>query len=601
MVWESAGQITNDGYSVEIAIPFSSIRFPNKDEQEWRVSFVRDHPRESYFLYAWAAQDKNNPCWVCQLGTLKGIQNIKQEKGIELLPTFVGFQSGQLSDYNDPTSGFNNEDFDGEFSISGKYSPSSNVIVEAALNPDFSQIEADATQIDVNSTTALYYPEKRPYFQEGSDLFNTIWGTFYTRTINDPQVTAKLTARLGNNSIAFLSAIDENSPYMIPLDQTNSFAYPGRSLVNVLRGLHAFGGNSQIGFMLTDRRFEDNGSNLLYSLDGNIYLTDKLRTAFQFVGTNTEEPNDTSLTSHLEGVTFDKGSKTAAFDGESYNGYAIVTELIYGDRNLNLFGLYKNVSRAYRTVTGYDPVINYQGTSIFTTYNFYPETSMFERIQLQNSYEQTWDIDGQLLDQAIRPRLRLNFRFAQTFVAAGINLGKVYWQNKYFDKIRSRGLYIETKPNKKVSFTLDLTIGDGIARYVDDGNGGIGVKSNEFIIGASLNLKPIDKFTIESTYDYIENSNIVSDELYFKGYITSTKLQYQANKELSMRLVLQYNDFSNSWDVDPLLTYRINSFTVFYLGSTYDYNQYDIENEDRKEWAMSSRQFFMKLQYLVQI
>lgn len=601
MVWESSAKITLNGYQVEIAIPFSSIRFPNRNVQEWRVNFTRIRPRESDYRYTWAARDRNNPCWVCQLGILRGLENIEQKKGVEILPSLIGYQTGQLLERTDPTSGFNNEDVDGEFSISSRYSLSSDIIVEGAYNPDFSQIEADATQIDINSATALYYPERRPYFQEGSDLFQTIWGTFYTRTINDPQVTTKMTARLKNSSLAFLSAIDENSPYMIPLDQTNSIAYPGKSYVNVLRGLKTFRGNSQIGFMYTDRRFEESGYNLLYSIDGNIYLTKKLRTAFQIVGTNTKEPNDTSFTTHLEGVTFDNGKRTAVFDGESYNGLATVTELIYSDKKLYLFGLYKSVSRAYRTVTGYDPTINYHGTTINAGYTFYPEHTIFERIQLWNGYEQTWNFDNQMLEQKILPRLRINLRWAQTFVGFELNWLKEYWQQKYFDNIFYGGIYLETKPSNKISLELFVYNGDGLARYVEDGEGNLGVKGKRYGGWSSLILKPIDRLTIEPRFEYVECSAIDTDRLYYKGYITRTKLQYQASKELSIRLVTQYNDFSNAWDIDPLLTYRLNSFTVFYLGSTYDYNQYEIGNENIKDWAMSSRQFFMKIQYLVQL
>ncbi|MCK4460474.1 MAG: hypothetical protein KAW46_01655, partial [candidate division Zixibacteria bacterium] len=119
--------------------------------------------------------------------------------------------------------------------LSAKYAVSSSVTIEAALNPDFSQIEADAAQIDVNTTIALLFPERRPFFQEGSDIFRTLFNSFYTRTVYDPQLVVKLTGRMDKTSIGFLTAIDENSPYMIPLDEASIVVNTGRSVVNVLR------------------------------------------------------------------------------------------------------------------------------------------------------------------------------------------------------------------------------------------------------------------------------------------------------------------------------------------------------------------------------
>lgn len=136
MIWESAAKITTDGYSAEIAIPFSSIRFPNNDGQSWKVNFERFHPRDINHIYSWAAFDRNEQCTPCQYGTLSGMTNIQPGKGFEVLPAMVAQQVG----YYDGVD-FYNEDADGEMALTGKYSINSDVTLEAALNPDFSQIE----------------------------------------------------------------------------------------------------------------------------------------------------------------------------------------------------------------------------------------------------------------------------------------------------------------------------------------------------------------------------------------------------------------------------------------------------------------------------
>jgi hypothetical protein len=270
LVWESAARLTDFGYQVEMAVPFSSLRFPNKDIQSWRVDFYRNRPRESFMQYSWAAYDRNEQCWPCQWGTLNGMTDVRPGKGLEILPTLVGHQAGQLNDYSDPNPSFENGKAKSELSLGGKYSISSALTLEGAYNPDFSQIEADAAQIDVNSTIALFYPERRPFFQEGSDIFRTIFNSFYTRTVNDPQFAVKFTGRMNRTNIGFLTALDENTPYIIPLEERSVLINTGESYVNILRASRTLAEDTHLGFIVTDRRFENDGYGTVFGLDGNI-------------------------------------------------------------------------------------------------------------------------------------------------------------------------------------------------------------------------------------------------------------------------------------------------------------------------------------------
>jgi len=116
-----------------------------------------------------------------------------------------------------------------------------------------------------------------------------------------------------------------------------------------------------------------------------------------------------------------------------------------------------------------------------------------------------------------------------------------------------------------------------------------------------LNFKPASCMRIEPEIMYDRSVNLDTGEELFAGFITRTRLHYQFNRELSLRLVIQYDDFDKAWDVDPLLTYRLSPFSLFYIGTTYDYQELDIEEKGGRNWKLSSRQFFLKLQYLFQI
>lgn len=365
IVWESAGVITDSGYQVEMAVPFASLRFPSKDAQTWKIDFWRVHPRKNLKQYSWAAYNNNDQCWVCQWGTVTGIEQVHPGKGLEILPSVIVNQSGSVSAPGLPDSPFKNSDPKAEGSLGGKYSVNSDIAVEAAYNPDFSQIETDAAQIDVNSTIALLYPERRPFFQEGSDIFRTLFNSFYTRTVNDPQFAAKLTARKDRYSLGFVSAYDENTPYMIPLEEQSIVVNPGKSTVNALRGARTLGKDNILGFIVTDRRFNGDGYGTILSADADIKLNDTYSIIGQYIYSFTKEPVNSAAGEGLENITFDQGRYTAVLDGESYSGDGSIAQLRRRARHWNFTLNFDHTSPRYRTETGYDPWNNYRNLNAY--------------------------------------------------------------------------------------------------------------------------------------------------------------------------------------------------------------------------------------------
>jgi hypothetical protein len=594
VIWESAAQKTETGYQVEMAIPFKSLRFPNTDVQTWRINFGRMHPRESSKNYSWAANDRNEKCAPCQWGTLTGITGVRPGEGIEILPAFVSHQSGSLDNLQNPTSKFNEKKIKGEVSVGGKYSINSDITAEAAYNPDFSQIESDATQIDVNSTISLMYPERRPFFQEGSDIFRTMFNSFYTRTVNDPRATAKLTGRIGNTSIAYLMAQDENTPYIIPLDEMNLMVNSGKSVVNVLRAIHTVGEDSRVGVLVGDRRFTKNGYGTVLSLDGDIRLSNNYSWLAQIIQTYSKEPLDPTLTSDFEGITFGRGKHTAVFDGESFNGSAVITELRRNARNWNFVLDYNQIHPSYRTEIGYDPIVNHRTGMIYSGYTFYPENSIFTQITPQVNAFSRWSFEGIKKIERINLGGYMGLNFAQTNINFNFGQGSELFNEVMFKNLWQASLNIGSRFSKMIGLNLGTSYGKGIAYWAMS-------KGNETGLAATINFKPIDRLTIDQSVNYSKSTDIETGEEFFKGYITRTRVQFQFNKEFSLRLVGQYNNFSKKWDIDPLLTYRLSPFSVLYVGSTYDYRFYDGNDMNKSMWKMSARQYFMKLQYLFQV
>ena len=595
LIWESAAQITDSGYQVEKAIPFSSLRFPDADKQTWKINFVRYRPRESRQQLSWAAIDGNERCYPCQWGTSTGISEVHPGKGLAILPAFVGHKSDSLINRYDPYSAFQKNSPRGELSLGMKYAASSDVTMEGAYNPDFSQIESDATQISANSTISLMYPERRPFFQEGSDIFRTLFNSFYSRMIYNPEFTAKLVARPGKTSIGFLAARDENSPYMIPLDQGNYLYDVGKSTINILRGVQRFGDNSQIGIILTDRRFDGGGSGTIYALDGDYRFWKSYNISWQLIGCHTIEPQKTIVPGEIGAITFDSGRRTVGFDGESYSGTALIANFSRSSRTLDFNLTYSQLTPTYRTQTGYDPVNNHRTIESEISYTFHPMGKVVVSWGPRLYLSRRWDFtNGTRREDNLFASLIGQLRLAQTQIELDYFRATKIYAGKEFPGLWSLTLSDNSRLNNVLGFGFNFGYGQDL-EYA------YAVKADAINAGAYVSLKPIDRLTFEPNLNF---AKMYDKEpiygTYFSGFITRTRIRYQATKELSFRLIVQYDDFAYSWDVDPLLTYRLSPFSVFYVGSSYNVNNLAVNPETSALWKLASRQYFMKIQYMIQ-
>jgi hypothetical protein len=602
LVWKSAGRITDSGYQIEMAVPFASLRFPNNEQQIWKVDFWRNHPRDIRRQYSWAAYDRDEPCWPCQWGTVTGIEHVSPGKGIELLPSAIGYQSSAL----DGSRHFVNDDADGQLSLNAKYALGSNITAEATINPDFSQIESDAAQIDVNTTFALSYPERRPFFQEGSDLFLSPFTAIYTRSINDPQAAIKFIGRVNHTSIAYLAAYDEHSPITLPFEEHSEDIQAGKSLSNVLRARQTVGEDSYVGLVATDRRLDGGGSGSLTGIDGAIRFLKNYQFRWQALGTHTEEPNKPWMTPGLNDTQFDGGRHTAGFDGESFWGHAYHAGVLRSGRHLDYSVSYTERSPTFRADNGYEPSNNQRKINATTGCTVNLDRGLFTQFYPQLTMIRQWNFDGELKQQNVTLDLSGSTRLAQVNLHTQYFRGTQRFGGVDFDGIWNGHFCVNGRPSDLVAFGGGINYGHQIAwSWL--------VTGKEIRLTPWVDLKPMDRLLIESAFSYAKSNHLDNDERLYEQYIVRSRLSYQVTRALSVRLVVQYDDrkdwsdssFTKTWEVDPLLTYRVNSFSVLYLGSTHNYEELAPSAGDpvdaKPDWALSSRQFFVKLQYLVQL
>jgi hypothetical protein len=235
--WESKGRITDRGYEVEIRIPFKSLRFPGSGPQTWGFNATRVVQRTGY-TDTWTDVRRANASFLGQEGALGGLHDLKRGVAIEAQPFVTATANGS----RDTAGGFDRESVNPDAGLNFRLGFTSYAL-DATINPDFSQVESDAGQVTLNERFALFFPEKRPFFLEGIELFGTPQTLVYTRRIVNPKGGAKFTGKLGQLGVAHLTAVDE--------------ADGGDAWFNITRLRRDFGRNSIAGVTFTNR---DQGS-----------------------------------------------------------------------------------------------------------------------------------------------------------------------------------------------------------------------------------------------------------------------------------------------------------------------------------------------------
>ena len=584
LIYQTAGQINDDGWVVEFAIPFSSLRFPDQEEQVWKVDFWRNRPRDARYQMSWAAYDRDESCWPCQWGTLRGLKDLTPPKGLELLPAVVSHQAGSRHD----NGRFNNGKVVTRGSFTAKYGLSSNITLEGTVRPDFSQVESDAAQIDVNSKYALFYPEKRPFFMEGSDLFSTWFNAVYTRSINDPKVAGKVTGRAGKTSFAVLSALDRNTAIILPFEEHSHFVQNGESVSKL-------GEQTSIGVVGTDRRYAGGGSGSLFGVDSRIRLDRNYSVELQYLHSFTTEPDDSLLTADFHHETFDNGRYTQGFNGESFNGDALYASFERDGRNWTFDFDYWDRNPTFRAENGFETYNNQRRGSVRSGYIFrFDESPWLEYLQPSFYASRSWNHDGIKKDDVVQINLDSRFRWAQSGCHPKYEQSTEVFQGMGFNNLWLAHICFRMTPSERVSLGGYMNYSNKIFYNQLE----VGRQTDS---GAWLDLRPWDRLLMETSLNHSRSRALTGDETFFDGYVTRTRISLQMTRELSARLILQYNNFSEVWEADPLLTYQLNPFSIFYIGSTRDYRMFSPNSTDEATWQLSNRQYFVKFQYLFRV
>ncbi|MEN8164306.1 MAG: DUF5916 domain-containing protein [Acidobacteriota bacterium] len=582
-IWDSAGRIVDDGYIVEIAIPFSSLRFqPSEGDQVWGIDAVRSYPRNVTHIMGLFPRDRSNNCYLCQAEHIQGFAGADPGRNMEFAPTISAIHSEEREPF--PDGPFEEVDSSVEAGLTARWGVTPNLNLSATINPDFSQIEADAAQLDINTQFSLFYPEKRPFFLEGFDYFQTPINAIYTRTLADPIWGVKASGKVGRGAIGFFSVRDDMTNLLFPGSEgSTSTSLASQSTGTVLRYRHDIGESSTVGGLITNREGAGGYHNRLYGGDIDLRLTPTDLVRFQLLGSETRYPLD---------IAQNHGQPE-----DQFSGHAIDFLYIHQTRTFEIYGKYQEISPGFRADLGFVPQAGFAfyDTGYLHTWQQDDPDHWYNKIKVWLGYERTEDADGSMLRSTPGTFIEYKGPLQSSFFSI-IYFGKqTYLGMEYDDRTVNAAFDIVPAPDIKLG--LRVLAGDQIDYlHARPGTRLRLTPSIEFFAGRHLNLD----------FSHIYEEFDVDIGRLYTANLSELRTVYQFNRRAFVRLILQYADYDFNVENyaaprDPefkhlltqlLFTYKVNPQTALYLGYSDNHR-----GDSRIDLTQLNRTAFFKIGY----
>jgi hypothetical protein len=585
-IWKSAGRIEEFGYAIEVAIPFNQLRFPSSGGiQTWGLEAERSYPRNVRHRMVAHPRDRNKICLLCQFNKITGLQGISPGINLQITPTLTVNRTDTRPDF--PEGGMEAGKAKADPGLTARWGLTPNLTLNAALNPDFSQVEADVAQMDVNTRFALYYPEKRPFFLEAADFFMTPMEVVFTRSVADPVWGGKVTGKVGRGALGFFAAQDRINNLFFPSNQGSwSTTLDTDVTSGVFRYRHDVGSGSTLGALYAGRVGGDY-YNHAGGLDGFFRLGDKNQVTLQFLHTETRYPDDLAA---AQGQPLGK-----------FGGNAILARYVHMSRNWLYAAAYQSVSPDFRADSGYMPRVDTKMIDLEVDTFLYgvraggKKGTWFDNLQFWVRAYRIDDFSGQLTDS----RVALGGAYTGPLQSQFVLIGR--WNQEYY----SGTLYdtsdavaqVILKPAGGMSFYLYANA----ARAVDYANARPAFAVR---VGPDASLALGRHMNVGLSY-YLERLTHESNRIY-TAHLLQGKLIYNLNTRCFLRVIAQFQDVgrdpamygfpipSSSRDLFTqfLFSYKINPQTVLFLG--YSDNSFGARGIDL---VRADRTFFLKIGY----
>jgi hypothetical protein len=587
--WESATRITARGWTLEMRIPFASLRYRNVDPQTWSILLYRNYPRDFHYQFFSARLPRGGNCFVCRSNTLVGLERLPSGGHLVAAPYVSAGRDERPGDgLGTPLVA---DAIRAHVGLDVKFTPNADNALDLTVKPDFSQVESDVAQISANERFALFFPEKRPFFLEGIDLFQTPIQAVYTRTITAPRWGGRITGKgAGIRYTALVADDGGGGSVILPGPDTSSLATQDfGSTVFVARAKRDIG-LSFVSVLVTDREGHDTRShNRVLGPDFTWRPSGSDSVTGQWLFSETRTPDRPDLASE--------------WTGQSFSSHAGMATWSHSTTRFDAFGKYADLGDQFRADTGFVPQVGYRETFGVAGWTFRP-TGAITRLRTFLNADRQVDRSGALISREVQPGFgmdtRLNGFMQFRYIDDAIRSGDRTFGRRQF------GYIAQFSPSRRVA---QLGLDGRTGQEVDFANSRPGT-------GTTINLNARLNPTNHLALAFVQNQQWVNvDDVegqrrrLFIARVSRIRGTYTFTSRLFVRGIVQYvsTDRDPSLYTSPttaasgtlggqaLLSYKVNWQSVIFVG----YGD-DRELTDRDRLEKLDRQFFVKLSYALQ-
>ena len=581
-IWDSAGRITEEGYVVEFAIPFQQLRFPNGGGVlTWGFDAIRFYPRSDRVRIASQRMDRNISCYLCQISKVEGFEGATPGRNIELVPTLTAGRQDERSDF--PDGELENGDGESEVGFTASWGVTPSMTLGVTLNPDFSQVEADVAQLDINNQFTLFFPEKRPFFLEGADFFSSPFDAVFTRNVAAPDWGLRLTGKQNRNGVGVFVAQDSVTNLIFPGSTgSDSDSFDFGTTDSTLRYRRDFGKASSVGVLFTGRDGGDY-NNYVGGIDGLYRFRESDSVRYQVLGSQSQYPTEIA-------EDYDQPLGSIA-------DQAFMLSYTHDARNLAGWVRYEDVGENFRADMGFMPKVDFQEAVTGLERHWWgTEGDWYNRLSVGGEWARSEDHSGQLLSEEFDV-WGVYQGPLQSFVWFDVATGNEFFDGELFDLnfIRS---FVAVRPVGDFRFEMFSRVGD----QVDYSNV---QPADEIYLNPEIqfNLGLHLRTDLSHTYQQLD----VEDGRLFTANLSQLRVVYQLNIRTFVRAIFQYQDIERNPDlhvdeeVDAntrhlflqlLFSYKLNPRTVVFVG--YSDNR---EGDQNIALTQENRTIFLKLGY----
>jgi hypothetical protein len=588
LYWDSATRIGQNAWFLEMRIPFSSLRYGKADPQTWGLLLYRNRPRQFRTQMFQVKLPRGSSCFICHEGKITGLAGLPHGGHYVLAPYSTVRNGGQ------PPGGVAGRPIDShseaDVGLDAKWIPTASTAFDATINPDFSQVESDVAQISANQRFALFYPEKRPFFLEGLDLFSTPIQAVYTRQVTAPRWGARATGELFGTAYTLLTAEDGGGGrVIIPGPQSSRFANQDFSSRVVIGRARRDLGSGFASFLLTDREIAGGGFNRVAGPDFQWRPNGADRITGQLLLSQTRTPDLPTLDDE--------------WDGRELRSHALYLQWTRNTRHWDHALTYKDIGDDFRADLGFLPQVGVRDGRGVVGYTAYPESGPFNNVHTYAVLREIEGTNGDLLMRQVVPAIETQ-GFWNSYMDLEARFATIRVGDRLF-KYHYLWTVVQMSPSDAIGqISLNAIVGQAID--FDNARPGHGAT-----ITLSSVLRPTDHLQLElnGSRQWLDVSPGDESQRLFTEEVARVKATYTFSSRTFLRLVAQrvrldqdpalytfavrphFEDFTRS----ALFAYKINWQTVLFLGY----------GDDRRlaqggGLAEVDRQLFLKVSYAFQ-